>query len=461
MNNMSVKPKTILVIDDEKNMCHMLQNILTNSGYIVDTSFDSSEGLNKINNFKYDFVLCDLKMPGMGGIEILKKIEDKLCETIVIMMSAYGTIDTAIKAIKLGAFDFISKPFKPDEILLVLEKALEKIELKKENTQLKQQIYEIEDRYEFKNIVAKSKEMQSIFKLLDKISDYDTTVLISGESGTGKELIAKAIYFSSNRSDQSLVAVNCGSIPENLLESELFGYKKGAFTGADKDKKGLFEKADKGILFLDEIGEMPLSLQVKLLRVLQENEIRPVGASGVKKINVRIIAATSKDLQREVELENFREDLFYRLNVMPVKLPALKNRLEDIPLLCTFFINRYNGKFKKDVQKVSSKGLTKLFDYHWPGNIRELENIIERAMILTEESVLYPDVLHIASGMTREDDRRVDYSGFSLKEAKKSLEKRMIARALKKTGGNRTQSSKLLEISHPSLLAKMKQYGLV
>ena len=248
---MSTKAKTILVIDDEKNMCHMLQKILQNSGYNVDTSFDSAEGLIKINDFKYDFILCDLKMPGIDGIGVLKKIQNKIKETAVIMMSAYGTIDTAIEAIKLGAFDFISKPFKPDEVLIVLEKALEKMELKKENTQLKKQINDIENRYKFKNIVAKSKEMQSIFKLLNKISDYNTTVLITGESGTGKELIAKAIYFNSNRNEQLLIPVNCGGIPENLLESELFGYKKGAFTGADKDKRGLFEEADKGILFLD------------------------------------------------------------------------------------------------------------------------------------------------------------------------------------------------------------------
>ncbi len=457
---MKSKQKKILVIDDEKNMCHMLQNILQNAGYSVDTTSDSSEGLKKISDFNYDFVLCDLKMPGIDGIGVLKKIQSKIKETSFIMMSAYGTIDTAIEAIKLGAFDFISKPFKSNEILIVLEKASEKMELKKENAQLKRQINKIENKYRFKNIVAKSKEMLSIFDLLNKIADYDTTVLITGESGTGKELIAKAVYFNSNRSDKSLVPVNCGGIPENLLESELFGYKKGAFTGAEKDKKGLFEEADKGIIFLDEIGEMPLTLQVKLLRVLQENEIRPLGASNSKKIDVRVIAATSKDLQKEVSRGNFREDLFYRLNVMPIKLPALKNRLEDIPLLCEFFINRYNEKFKKDVQKVSSSGLTKLFSYNWPGNIRELENIIERAMILSEEVELEPNVLHIESGIKREERRKVDYSGFSLKEAKKSLEKRMIVRALDKTNGNRTQSSKLLEISHPSLLSKMKQYEI-
>jgi two-component system response regulator AtoC len=452
--------RTILVIDDEKNMCHMLKKILENAGYNVDTSFKSSEGLQKILQFKYDFILCDMKMPDIDGIGILKQIQNIIKDTVIIMMSAYGTINLAIEAVKLGAFDFISKPFKPDEILIVLEKALEKIELKKENTKLKKQINDIENKYKFENIIAKSKEMQSIFKLLHKISDYNTTVLISGESGTGKELIAKAIYFNSNRNKKSIIPVNCGGIPENLLESELFGYKKGAFTGADKDKKGLFEEADKGIIFLDEIGEMPLSLQVKLLRVLQENEIHPLGAPKAKKIDVRILAATSKDLQHQVSLGEFREDLFYRLNIMPIKLPHIRNKLEDIPLLCNFFIKRYNEKYNKDIHEVSSKGLTKLFNYHWPGNIRELENTIERAVILSEDSVLGPDILHIEQGARKKGKRVINYSGFSLKQAKKDLEKTMILTALEKTNGNRTQSSKLLEISHPSLLAKMKQYKI-
>ena len=457
---MKIATKTILVIDDEKNMCHMLQNILQKADYVVDTACDGEAGLKKIGSHDYDFILCDLKMPKTDGIDVLKKLQNKLKNTSIIMMSAYGTIDTAIEAIKLGAFDFIAKPFKPDEILIVLEKAWEKMELKKENLQLKKQINEIENKFKFNNIIAKSKEMLSIFKLLTKISDYNTTVLITGKSGTGKELIAKAIYFHSNRNHKPLIPVNCGGIPENLLESELFGYKKGAFTGADRNKKGLFEEADKGILFLDEIGELPLSLQVKLLRVLQENEIRPLGGTNTKTIDVRIIAATSKDLKEEVARGKFREDLFYRINVLPINLPPLKSRSEDIPLLCDFFIDRYNKKFNKNIQKISSKGLTKLFNHNWPGNIRELENIIERAVLLTEDDVLQPDELYIQSGLRRKDDFKEVSSEFSLKKAKKRLEKQMISKALEKTGGNRTKSSKLLEISHPSLLAKIKQYKI-
>ena len=455
----------VLVIDDEENMCHMLQTILENAGYRVETATDGKAGLEKISAHPYEYVLCDLKMPGMDGIDILKNIQNRINDTCVIIMSAYGTIDTAVEAVKLGAFDFISKPFKPDEILVALRKGKEKKTLQKENQRLKKRLSDIENRHRFRNIVAKSRAMQSIFDLLDKIVKYDTTVLITGESGTGKELIARAVYFHSDRKDQTLVPVNCGGIPETLLESELFGHKKGAFTGADKDRKGLFEEADKGIIFLDEIGEMSLSLQVKLLRVLQENEIRPLGDSGSKKVDVRIIAATSKNLQEEVAAGRFREDLFYRLNVMPVSLPPLRDRTDDIPLLCHFFIKKFNKKFGKKVKKISSDAMNKLLFYHWPGNVRELENTMERAVILTEDPVISPDVLHMEFSRENtaghaEDENTDEPCVHSLKTAKERLEKKYILRALKETNGNRTRTSKLLGISHPSLLSKMKQYGI-
>lgn len=452
-----MKKNKILVIDDEKNMCHMLQSFLQKADYIVDTAFDGLEGLKKINTDHYDFILCDLKMPHLNGIDLLKRIQHKVEDTSIIMMSAYGTIDKAIEAIKLGAFDFVSKPFKPNEILMVLKKALEKIELKKENAQLKEKIRNFENKYSYNNIVAKSKKMQSIFKILDKISAYKTTVLVTGESGTGKELIAKAIYFQSLRRNAPFIPVNCGGIPETLLESELFGYKKGAFTGAANNKKGLFEEAHEGIIFLDEIGELPLHLQVKLLRVLQENEVRPIGDTGTRKIDVQVIAATSKRLEQEVEQGEFRKDLFYRLNVMQIHLPPLKERLEDIPLLCEFFINKFNKKFNKRIKRISSPALSKLFKHSWPGNIRELKNLIERAVILTDNEELQTHDLYIHSNSNDTNDM---YSGFSLKEAKKHLEIKMISKALKETDGNRTQSSKLLEISHPSLLSKMKKYHI-
>jgi two-component system response regulator AtoC len=303
--------------------------------------------------------------------------------------------------------------------------------------------------------------MQSIFKLSAKVALYDTTILITGESGTGKELIARGIHFSGKRSDKPLIPVNCGSIPENLIESEFFGHIKGAFTGADKNRKGLFEAADKGTIFLDEVGELPLTMQVKLLRVLQENEIRPVGDSKSREIDVRVIGATSLELEEEVKKGNFREDLFYRLNVLSIKLPPLRNRTEDIPLLCNLFIERYNNKLEKDIQGISSKALSILLEHYWPGNIRELENTIERAVLLAEESILLPDNFPPEIGVKSVDLNENDIFNIqSLKVAKEIIERKLITKVLKETGGNRTKASKLLEISHPSLLSKIKSYNI-
>jgi len=293
--------KRLLVIDDEENMRHMLTALLKRYGYRIDTASDGTEGMRMIEKTYYDFILCDLKMPNMGGLEFLKSAGEKISSTTVIMMSAYGTIDTALEAMKSGAYDYISKPFKTDEVHLALRKAEERERLKRENRLLRQQIQKIREENAFGKMVAKSKVMQTVFTLASKVSQYDTTVLITGESGTGKEMVAKGIHFSGKRSNMPIMPVNCGGIPENLLESELFGFKKGAFTGADKDKKGLFEEADGGTILLDEIGELPGPLQVKLLRVLQDNEIRPIGDSRTKKVDVRIMAATSKNLEEEID----------------------------------------------------------------------------------------------------------------------------------------------------------------
>jgi two-component system response regulator AtoC len=409
----------------------------------------------------YDFILCDIKMPRMDGLEYLKAARTRIENTTVIMMSAYGTIDTALEAMKLGAYDYISKPFKTDEVLLTLKKAEEREVLKKENSQLKERILNIEESYNFGNMVGKSKAMKAVFRLSAKAAQYKTTVLILGDSGTGKELIARAIHFQGQRSKRPLVPVNCGGIPENLLESELFGYRRGAFTGADRNKKGLFQEADGGTIFLDEIGEMPLALQVKLLRVLQENEIRPIGDSKAMKIDVRVIAATSKNLEDEVKKGRFREDLFYRLNVLSIQLPLLKERPEDIPLLCEHFIHRFNTRLGKKVKRVSSAAMSRFLEYNWPGNVRELENVIERALVITDDSLLLPEHL------PPELDRRAAvnpmdefFEGYSLKRAQKVLEKNLICKALGETGGNRTQAARLLEISHPSLLSKIKTYNI-
>jgi two-component system response regulator AtoC len=310
-------------------------------------------------------------------------------------------------------------------------------------------------------MIGKSNTMKEVFKLVEKVAQYNTTVLISGESGTGKELIAKGIHLAGNRTEGNLVSVNCGGIPESLLESEFFGYKKGAFTGADRDKKGLFQEADKGTIFLDEIGELPLPLQVKLLRVLQESEIRPVGSTKSVQVDVRVIAATQKNLEEEVAKGYFREDLFYRLNVLSIHLPPLRDRLEDVPLLMDHFINKFNKQLGKSIRSVSPAAIAILLAYHWPGNIRELENIIERAVVLSDEDQLLPELLPptLTERLEPAYDGEINRA-YSLKYAKKMLEEKMIVRALKETHGNRTRASKLLEISHPSLLSKMKAYEI-
>jgi two-component system response regulator AtoC len=456
-----IPQKRLLIIDDEENMRHMLSKVLGKTGYTVETASNGYEGLEMIKNADFEFILCDIKMPNMSGMDFLKSARDKIRTTTVIMMSAYGTIDTAIEAMKLGAYDYISKPFKTDEVYLTLKKAEERESLRQENRLLKERIKEIEGNVNFGNLVAKSEAMHSMFRIAVKAAQFKTTVLILGDSGTGKELIARAIHFEGDRSNMPLVPVNCGGIPATLLESELFGYKKGAFTGADKDKKGLFQEADGGTIFLDEIGELPLDLQVKLLRVLQENEVRMIGDSKSMKIDVRVIAATAKDLEQEVKKGAFREDLFYRLNVLSIKIPALRDRAEDIPLLCDHFIERFNNRLNKKIKGIAPAAMSHLLEYSWPGNVRELENMIERALVLAEDSLLQPD--HFPPELGRRfggDQMGKLFDGHSLKAAQKVMEKRLITKALKKTGGNRTQAARLLEISHPSLLSKIKTYGI-
>ncbi len=451
----------ILIIDDEANMCHMLAAVLKKAGYEVDTASDGQAGLLQVQQRAYNYILCDVKMPVMGGMDFLRAAGGAIGRSTVIMMSAYGSIDSAIEAMKLGAYDYISKPFKPDEVLLALRKAQERERLKKENRQLKARIREIEKDYRFGNLVARSAAMASVFQLAQKAARYSTTVLILGESGTGKELVARGIHYEGERAAMPWVPVNCGGIPEHLLESELFGYKKGAFTGADRNKKGLFQEADKGTLFLDEIGELPLALQVKLLRVLQESEIRPVGESKHTRVNVRVMAATGKNLEEEVKRGLFREDLYYRLNVLTIALPPLRQRPEDIPQLCRYFLERFNAKMGKRIEGISPAALEVLLGHRWPGNVRELENAMERAVLLADDAMLLPEHLPPdIAGRSRQPSPEDAIEGFSLKAVQRVMEKKLIAQALEKTSGNRTQAARLLEISHPSLLSKIKTYDI-
>jgi len=453
-------PKRILIIDDEENFRHMLSVILKKEKYDVETASNGEEGLQKVTDTAFDQILCDIRMPQMDGLEFMKKAQELGVNATIIMMSAYGTVDTAIEAMKLGAYDYISKPFKPDEIIMTLKKAEERERLRKENEFLRK---EVKKEFSFENIVSKNEKMQKIFEVIKKVAQYKSTILITGESGTGKELVAKALHYNSDRSQNPFIPVNCGAIPENLLESELFGHEKGAFTDAIRTKKGLFEEADVGTLFLDEIGELPLQLQVKLLRVLQEGEIRRVGDSKPIKVDVRIIAATVKDLIKEVNEGRFRDDLFYRLNVFPIHIPPLRERKEDIPLLVTHFIKKYGLSLNKNVLGINHKALELLMNYRWSGNVRELENTIERAIVLADETNIEFENLPVE---IREFKEKIELSSLveeehSIKKASKILEINLIQKALKKTKGNHTQAAKLLEISHRALLYKIKEYEIV
>ena len=453
--------KRVLIIDDEKNMRHMLESLLGKDEYSIESAADGVEGLHLMDQSDFDFILCDIKMPRMDGMTFLRNAKERHPDKTYIMMSAYGTVETALEAMKQGAYDYISKPFKTDEVLLTLKKAEERERLKEENLKLKTKINEIEQRYSFKNIVARSEAMAQVFELVHKVADHKTTVLITGESGTGKELIARAIHSNGPRASKPLVTINCGGIPENLLESEMFGYEKGAHSTAFKDKPGRFQEADGGTIFLDEIGELPLSLQVKILRALQEEEITPLGDVGSRKIDVRVIAATSKDLKKETEMGKFREDLFYRINVMTIHLPPLRERRGDIPLLIGYFIDLFNKKLKKGIEGLSSEAMSILMGYSWPGNIRELENVMERSILLAHGRWITPAEIpsSITSDQTISSSVEPEHT-LSIKKASRHLERKLIQKALELTGGNRTKAAKILEISRPILISKIKTYNL-
>ena len=450
--------RRVLVVDDEENIRVVLRTLLKKNDYQVETAESAEEALGQLESFDPDFVLADVRMNGMTGLELCAELQARSSLATVILMSAYGSVDLAIEAMKAGAYDYISKPFKQDEVLLALTKAEERESLRRENRALKRAIRKEQT---FHGILGKSGAIQKVFATIDKVADYKTTVLIQGESGTGKELIARALHDGSSRKDKPFIPLNCGAIPETLLESELFGHKKGAFTDAHADKKGLFKEADRGTLFLDEIGELPLSLQVKLLRVLQEGRIRPVGATRDEEVDVRVIAATVRDLRHEVQENRFREDLYYRLNVLQINVPPLRDRRDDIPLLVEHFIERNNERLGQQIRDLDSQARKLLLSYPWPGNVRELENTIERAVVLAEGDVL--TVGDLPERMREPADpvaASLSTGELSIKKTARFMEETLIRRALEKTGGNRTAASKLLEISHRALLYKIKDYGI-
>ena len=448
----------ILVIDDEENLRHMLSVMLARQGYRVDVAADGAAGLHRVRSQVYDFILCDIRMPVMDGKAFLARVLEEHIATPVIMMSAYGTVDTAVACMKMGAYDFISKPFKKDEIVMVLKKAEERERLKEENSRLREVAA---GRNAFCGIISRNPAMEQIFSQISRVADLKTTILVLGESGTGKELVARAIHQASSRSAKPFVAVNCGAIPENLLESELFGHVRGAFTDAASDKAGLFEQADNGTLFLDEIGEMPPQLQVKLLRVLQEEEIRRVGAAASRRVNVRVVSATSRDLEADVRSGRFREDLFFRLNVFTIMLPPLRERVEDIPLLVEQFMAVHARQMGRRALHMAPDVMRQLMAYGWPGNVRELENVIERAVILCDGEAInqgcLPQSMRGGAGGSAEVEAEED---LSIKKAEGIMERELIRKALARTAGNRTQAARILEISHRSLLYKMKEFGI-
>jgi two-component system response regulator AtoC len=450
--------RRVLVVDDEENLRLVLKTLLKRQGYEVETAASGEEALALVDAFGPDFILTDVRMPKMGGLDLLATLKAKGSDATVIVMSAYGNVDLALEAMKAGAYDYVQKPFKPDEIVLALRKAEEREALRRENRALRE---EIRKEHQFEQILAKSQSMQDIFRTIAKIADFKTTVLISGESGVGKELVARALHKRSARRSGAFVAVNCGAIPENLLETELFGHKKGAFTDATADRRGLFEEADGGTLFLDEIGELPLALQVKLLRVLQDETIRKLGDSRDVKVDVRIVAATHRDLGAEVKAGRFREDLFYRLNVLPITIPPLRNRRDDIPLLLEHFVARNNARLGTAIRGVDPEARRLLVEYGWPGNVREVENTIERAMVLCEGDLITAQDLPERIREARDPVQVQLASGeLSVKKTTRIIEEQLIRRALQKTKGNRTRAAEILELSHRALLYKIKDYKI-
>ena len=449
---MSTRPQRILVVDDEESLRHMCGVILRRAGYEVLSARDGMEALAVLDAHPdLRLVLCDVRMPRLDGLGFLDAIARRPEPIYTVVMSAYGSMDLAMEAMKRGATDYIGKPFKPDEILLVLGKVQERERLTQDNARLRAQLR----GGGVEGLVGSSAPMQALTQTLRKVAGYPSTVLITGESGSGKERVARSLHALSDRAKAPFVAVNCGAIPENLLESELFGHVRGAFTGAIRERQGLFEQAHGGTLLLDELGEMPKTLQVKLLRVLQEQVLRRVGGSKDIQVDVRVVGATARELDREVAAGRFRDDLYYRLNVVHLKIPPLRARSEDLPALVEHFISSFNLRFDKRVSGLEPEALRLLMAYDWPGNVRELENVVERAMLLAEGNILRSqDLPEFRARVARESQ------DLSIKSRSATLERSLIQQALARTEGNRSQAAKLLEISYKALVYKIRDYGL-
>lgn len=453
----------ILVADDEASIREFMEIFLKKEGYDVTLAEDGAKAKDILTKKTFDMVISDLQMPNMTGMELLKHAREAYPETVFVMMTAFGTLENAVEAMKIGAYDYLTKPCKIDEVRLVISNALRTRNLEVENRALKKELVK---EYSFQNIVGNSAAMHSIFDLIKRVSSTPTNVLVTGESGTGKEVVAKAIHFNGPLKDKPFITVNCGAIPENLMESEMFGHKKGSFTGAVVDKAGLFEAADGGSLFLDEIGELPVSIQVKLLRAIQERVVRRVGATDDTKVDVRLIAATNRNLEDMVAKGTFRQDLYYRLNVINIKTPSLRERREDVPLLAAHFLKKYNDKLGKNIGGISAEAMEILKKYDYPGNVRELENLIERTVALEGGATILPEslppIVNTPTGrkMASSNEIEIGDDGIDLDKVVGQIEKELLIKAIHAAGGVKKRAAKLLHISFRSMRYRIEKYNL-
>jgi len=453
----------ILVVDDEEDLRQAIVELLTVDGFEVHGVATAEQAQELLSQTAYDVLIADNNLPGKSGIDLLEETLSRYPEIVGIVITGFGTIETAVQAIKKGAYDYLSKPFKLVELSIMVRKGLKERTLRFENQYLRNQL---KNKYAFENIIGTGRSMARIFELIDSVAGLNSTVLIQGETGTGKELIAKAIHFNSPRKDQKMVSINCGAIPENLLESELFGHVKGAFTGAVQNRVGRFEQGNNGTIFLDEVGNMPLSLQVKLLRVLQEREFERVGGNNSIKVDVRIIAATSSNLEKMVSEGTFREDLYYRLNVIPIHMPALRDRREDIPLLIQRFITQFSETHKLELKTVSPQVMKAMMGYEWPGNVRQLENIVERMVALTgtRTAIMPPDLppeIQSGDGFGNGTVFEIPEEGINFTNIVVDMERELILKGLRKANGNKKLAAKLLNLKRTTLIEKIKRIGLV
>ncbi len=451
----------LLVIDDEPSILEFFQILLEKEGYQVDVFSDARSALKEISQRFYDLVITDLSMPDMDGLSVLEKVKEGSPETLVLMITAYATTESAIEAMKKGAYDYLLKPFKVDEIRLVIQNALEKRSLLQENQELKREVHR---RKGFEHFVGQSKPMVRVFDLIERVAGGRSSVLIIGESGTGKELVAKAIHENSPRSEKPFVSINCGAIPENLIESELFGYVRGAFTGANANKMGLFEAAQQGTFFLDEVGELPPAMQVKLLRVIQERAVRRIGSTTSVPVDVRILSATNRELDNAIEEGKFREDLYYRLNVIQIKMPPLRERREDVPVLARHFLSRFSREQEKPIEGILPEAMDRLSVYDFPGNVRELENIIEQSVALERTKWItleaLPEYIRSAGGLVSPPTEDLGSQGIDLERAIDSYEKRLLLDALRLSGGVRKKAAEILKISFRSMRYRLMKHGI-